>query len=137
MKKYTIIILVFLFCISALIACLFFNNKLSIEQSDNVVLRFNYQGVSINNHLSENDSKQIIKLLNKKRLYSRLSMGELSCGFTRDVAFRIGEDYYEIACDGCGYVYCEADKKYLELNKTETEFIHSFFENQGGFFPCV
>lgn len=127
----------FLFCIIVLIAIFLKNNKLSIEQSNNVVLRFNYQGVSINNHLSENNAKQIIKLLNKKRLYSRLYMGELSCGFTRAVAFKIGEDYYEIACDGCGYVYCESDKKYVELNKTETEFIHSFFENLGGFFPCV
>ena len=136
-KKILCIVSILTICASTVgIICLT-NIKVSVDQSAIVKVNFNYEDIQIEKMLSDNDSRTIIELLNDKQLHSKKYMGELSCGFTKDIAFIVGNEYFDIACDGCGYIFYESNEKYIELDENEIQLLHSIIEKYGGFFPCV
>ena len=113
------------------------HNKVNVNQENTVKVLFYYQDKQIEKILSDSESRTVLEILNNKQLYSKEYMGEPSCGFSKNISFQVADEYFELACDGCEYIYCEPTKKFIELDNNEMQLLHSIIENNGGFFPCV
>ncbi len=83
-------------------------NQIRVKYDDKIVL------------ISENDSKELLKLLNDKTLY----FDSPSCGFYEDfeLIFSQGERIIP-AFDGCDFLKDKKSKKYFSLGENREKFI--------------
>lgn len=113
------------------------SNKVSITQESNIILVFKHNDIVIEKELIDEERKQLINIINNRKYISKFFMGELSCGFSENIALLINDEMYEIACDNCPYILVKSKDKYLEFNDNEKKIIEDIFEKYGGYFPCV
>lgn len=112
-------------------------NDIEINSVTGMNLIFNHKSTEINQQLTDEDSQTIISILNDHHYINRHIMGELSCGFSEEVCLTADGEIYELACDGCPYIFAENSGKYIELTDEERDTIAKIVQKNGGYFPCV
>ena len=124
------ILFVLCFCLSLLLCSC---TKVSVKENAPVYLVYNYNDVSVNTQLSEDQAQKILHILDKKRLFS----DDPSCGFNEEISFKIEGKTYAPACDDCGLIKECSSGKYMNISKTERDIVEEIFLAYGGHFPCV
>ena len=130
MKRFYIVFIIFVIIFS-----LFFWSKTKLNTKADVTLVFTAYDQNIEVVLSSKESEQVIDILNKKH-YS-VGDGILYCGFSKDVALKVGNRTFAIAQDTCNYVQDYKNLRYIRLSEEEITYIHELFGKYGGYFPCV
>ena len=120
-----------------LCACMIFLlcscSKVSMDENAPVYLVYNYDDVSVNTKLTEDQAQQVLSFLDKKMLFS----DNPSCGFNEDISFQIDGKIYAPACDNCGIIKDCSSGKYINITQTERDTVEEIFLAYGGHFPCV
>lgn len=113
----------------------FLTGRVDMNNINNGKVIFKYVDKNILTDLSEKDLNTIKDIFNNKKLWK----GNLSCGFTEDVAILLndGSQVYCIACDTCPFIYYKNKDKYFTLTDEENTIIRNLLEKYGFHFPCV
>ena len=131
MKRYIAIFLI-MAALCSLCGC----SKTSVTSHGDVTLTFVYGEENIQVILEADEAEKVIDILDGKR-YDPVFSGVLSCGFDRDISFKVAGRTFAIACDSCNCVQDLGNLRYFEIPQEDMEYIHALFEKYGGYFPCV
>ena len=123
---------------SILIAVLliFVCSKTKVRHNADVTLVFFYEEKNIQVTLTEEEAAAVTEILNRKT-YDSILLGYPSCGFQENVALKVGNRRFSIACDGCNGIFDVSRFHFFDIPKEEMAYIHALFEKYGGYFPCV
>ena len=97
---------------------------------------YEYNGVSFEDDLSQEEVDAVIAVLNGKMIDPGLG-GVPSCGFGYDIAVVIDGRRFALACDGCGTVQDFETLGYIHISDAERQVLEQIFTSRGGKFPCV
>lgn len=97
---------------------------------------YNFDGVSFEEKLTEEEVKAVKKVLNGKQIDPSL-LGTPSCGFDYNVAIIIDGRRFALACDDCGTVQDYGSMGYIHISNEEREVLEEIFTSRGGEFPCI
>lgn len=103
---------------------------------DTVTLTFIYGDKDIRVTLEDDEAKKVIAILDGSS-YDSVSSGVPSCGFDKNISLKVGDRVFAIACDTCNYLQDMGNLRYFSIPKEDMKYIHSLFEKQGGYFPCI
>jgi hypothetical protein len=101
-----------------------------------VTLTFIYEDINVSATLSDEEAEKVIAILDGKR-YDSFTSGLPACGFDKNISLKVGGRVYAVACDTCNYIQDFGNLRYFTITKEDMEYIHTLFENYGGYFPCV
>ena len=131
MKKAMVILCIFLLIVS-MCAC----TQTHLSQNQTVTLIFIHGDENINIMLEDGAAKKVIDILDGNP-YSPIFSGVPSCGFDKDVSIKIGNRVFAIACDTCNCIQDLGNMRYFDIRQADMDYIHSLFEEYGGYFPCI
>ena len=131
MKKAMVILCIFLLIVS-MCACA----QTHLSQNQTVTLIFIHGDENIKIMLEDGAAKKVIDILDDNP-YSPIFSGVPSCGFDKDVSIKIGNRVFAIACDTCNCIQDLGNMRYFDIPQADMDYIHSLFEEHGGYFPCV
>ena len=106
------------------------------SENAEVTLIFICGDQNIHAELSDEEAQSVIAILDGNSYASILS-GVPSCGFNKNIALKVGNHTYAIACDGCRYIQDLGNLRFFTVSQKEIAYIHGLFESYGGYFPCV
>lgn len=128
---------VFLFLLIPIaILSLFVCSKTKVRRSAPVTLDFVYEEKNIHVTLTDEEAAKVIEILNGNT-YDPILLGYPSCGFSKDVALKVGNRRFSIASDTCNCIFDASRFHYFDIPEEEMDYIHSLIEKYGGYFPCV
>ena len=111
-------------------------SKTSVNKNSDVVLTFVYEEENISVILEDDEAGKVINILNGNN-YGPFSFGVPSCGFDKNISLEVGGQTFAIACDTCNCIQDLSNLRYFNIPKEDMEYIHSLFEQYGGYFPCI
>ncbi len=94
------------------------SNRVIFKDKDAIVMQFIHGEKNITHQLTDEENKKIIDILNNKNLINKFVMGELSCGFSDNVCFFTNDEIFEVASDGCPYIFAVNSNKYIAVSYT-------------------
>ena len=106
------------------------HNKLD---SNPAIIHYSYSGVEFHIELSEEETKEVKKILCWKIPVS----DNPSCGFSPEISIELGDYTYAIARDSCGILMIVEIDKYIFISSNARERLEKIFTNHGAIFPCV
>lgn len=107
--------------------------KISVDKNQSVELVYKYAGASVDTQLTDEESEQIISIIDGKELY----FDNPSCGFDENVSLRVNGKTYCPACDTCCTVKDCSSGQFFTISQAERDIIEEIFESHGGHFPCI
>lgn len=107
-----------------------------VTKGSDVTLTFIYGEENIRVVLDDEEAEKVIAILDGNR-YDSITSGVPSCGFDRNISLTVGNRVFAIACDTCNCVQDLGNLKYFDISQADMAYIHSLFEEYGGYFPCV
>lgn len=110
------------------------SGKVQVEEGAAVALIYRDAETAVDLKLSETERRQVIGLLNGKERHSDIP-SEPMCGFTDQIAFRVGDRVFSPACDTCSIVMEYDTGLYLEISQAERDVIDGIFAAHGLRFP--
>ena len=131
MKRFFAVLMVLVVLVS-ICGC----TKTSVKKNADVTLSFVYGEDNISVTLEDDEAKKVIDILNGNN-YDPISSGVPSCGFDKNISLKIGGRTFAIACDTCNCIQDLGNLRYFDISKEDMEYIHSLFEKNGGYFPCI
>ena len=123
--------------ILVIVLTLFTCTKTRIRANQDVTLVFIYGEKNINVVLPEDEAAKVIEILNGNSYDLSFWAGYPSCGFSQNVALKVGNRNFAIACDTCNCVRDGLTLMCFDIPKEDMAYIHSLFEKYGGYFPCI
>ena len=129
MKKKDVIITVILILIAAIAAGWFLFSPVHVSGIGTVV--FHYNGVEIEDAMTESESAVIADIVNGNAPY----FDSPSCGFDNKIGIRFSGQMISIACDNCPTLSVHG--MYFVVSKEEAEQFRSIMRAHGASFPCV
>ena len=133
MKRYWCILLVVCVAFSLLLwGC----SKTRLSSDSDVTLNFQVYGENICVKLPEDEAQKVIEILDGNSYRSFLD-GIPSCGFSEEVSLQVGSQVFAIAQDTCNCVQGMGGLGYFNIPEEDIDYIHSLFEQYGGYFPCI
>ena len=129
MKKKDVIITVILILIAAIAAGWFLFSPVHVSGIGTVV--FHYNGVEIEDAMTESESAVIADIVNGNAPY----FDSPSCGFDNKIGIRFSGQMISIACDNCPTLSVHG--MYFDVSKEEAEQFRSIMRAHGASFPCV
>lgn len=128
MKK-AVIITVILILIAAIAAGWFLFSPVHVSGIGTVV--FHYNGVEIEDAMTESESAVIADIVNGNAPY----FDSPSCGFDNKIGIRFSGQMISIACDNCPTLSVHG--MYFDVSKEKAEQFRSIMRAHGASFPCV
>lgn len=132
MKKWIACLLITVLCFS-LFACA---SNVEVKESARVTLTFNHGGKRIQRALNQEESNQIIEIINNKR-YFDMSWDTESCSFDKNVALTVDGTVFAVAKDSCGMLKDLSNDELILLTDAEHSVIVTLFDTYGGILPCL
>ncbi|MBQ6413549.1 MAG: hypothetical protein IJI19_08740 [Ruminococcus sp.] len=129
MKKKAVIITVILVLIAAIAAGWFLFSPVHVSGIGTVV--FHYNGVEIEDAMTESESAVIADIVNGNAPY----FDSPSCGFDNKIGIRFSGQMISIACDNCPTLSVHG--MYFDVSEEEAEQFRSIMRAHGASFPCV
>lgn len=132
MKRYFVI-----FLILALMLFVCGCSQTNVRGNADVTLIFIYEEENIQVTLNDEEAAKVVEILDGNPYESPLLVGYPSCGFSGNVALKVGNRRFAIACDTCNCVWDLGNGMYFDIPYEDMAYIHSLFEKYGGYFPCT
>ena len=129
MKKKAVIITVILVLIAAIAAGWFLFSPVHVSGIGTVV--FHYNGVEIEDAMTESESAVIADIVNGNAPY----FDSPSFGFDNKIGIRFSGQMISIACDNCPTLSVHG--MYFDVSEEEAEQFRSIMRAHGASFPCV
>ena len=130
--KRTFVILMILTLMFSMCACY----QTSISKNADVTLTFICGDANISVLLEDGAAKKVIDILDQNK-YTPILSGVPSCGFDKNVSLKVGNRVFAIACDTCNCIQDLGNMRYFDIPQADMDYIHSLFEEHGGYFPCI
>ena len=130
--KRTFVILMILTLMFSMCACY----QTSISKNADVTLTFIRGDANISVLLEDGAAKKVIDILDQNK-YTPILSGVPSCGFDKNVSLKVGNRVFAIACDTCNCIQDLGNLRYFDIPQADMDYIHSLFEEYGGYFPCI
>ena len=132
MKRYFTIFLIFTLMLLACCGC-----QTNVSKNADVTLIFIYEDENIHVTLTDDEAAKVVEILDGNVYDPMVLFGYPSCGFSENVALKVGDRSFAIASDTCNCVWDLGNYLYFDIPKEDMAYIHSLFEKYGGYFPCV
>ena len=132
-RKWLWTLLLILVVVLSLYTC----SKTRLRANQDVTLIFVYEDKNINVLLPEDEAAKVIEILNSNPYDPSILVGYPSCGFDQNIALKVGNRHFAVACDTCNCIQDGLTRMYFDIPKEDMAYIHSLFEKYGGYFPCI
>lgn len=119
------------------LALLLFGCRTMVNKNAEVTLIFIYESENIQVTLTDEEAAKVTQILDGNAYDPSVLIGFPSCGFNENVAIKVGDRRFAIACDTCNCVLDLGNGLFFDVSKEDISYIHSLFERYGGYFPCT
>lgn len=110
----------------------FFSGKTNIT-SDSAILVYKYDDKDIRVTLSEEESKVLKKMFNRKWVGHDIP----ACGFDDDISIRFGEEIFKPALDGDNAIGTKNNELYFGISDAERNTMNKILKKYGATFPAL
>ena len=131
MKKWIACILITALCFCP-ISCA---SSVDVGDTDRVTLTYNNGGKRIRRTLSQEESSQIVGIINNKR-YFEMSWDTDTCDFDKNISLTVGNTVFAVAKDRCAMLKDLSNDELILLTDAEHSIIVALFDTYGGALPC-
>ena len=100
-----------------------------------VTLTFWYGETNITLELPQEEAARVREILERRE--AEPFSGIPSCGFTPDISLTVDNRIFCLACDTCNILREGVAGAFCTISREDMDYLHTLFEQYGGYFPCI